>query len=239
MTCPRRWEGVHVKGLRWPATDEQLRGLYFEYQCLGANAHSDGTVPQLPMLNSGKKSVDHLRIDDQVMRFNEMFDPNHPDFLGHEITHRQLVLKGEHDETPIEGTLDFVSVQDGVHYVNDLKLTSDISGYWSELDTMDHTQAVTYAWLYWVNFGIQPVFRYWVFDYSPRKNIKFVDVEIKDETFADVLRSYTVADIHLMSMWADSDELPAVASPEQCSRCRLDCPSRVIKSKIKYEKIIV
>jgi hypothetical protein len=217
-----------------------VRGLYFEYHCLGSNAHSNGEVPVLTTLASGKKSADHIRIDEQIIRFNEMFDPAHEDFLGHEITHRQLFLKGSFDETPVEGTLDFVSVHNGVHYVNDLKLTSDINGYWAETQTMDHTQAITYSWLYEQNFGVKPVFRYWVFDYSPRKNIKFVDVEATEATFSEIMRSYVVADTHLESLLADYEEMPATPSPEQCSRCRVvDCSERVIKSKIKYEKVVI
>lgn len=241
--CPRRWETTHLKNLRWPPSEDMKKGLFFEYHCLGSTAKDDG-VPELQQLASGKKSMDQLRIEDQVARFHSMFETSSDDYTGHLVTHKQLKLTTEFEgagaEAIIEGTLDFCSMFGENHFVNDLKLTADlIGGYWSTPREMDHTQAITYSWLYYNEFGVWPTFRYWVFDYSPRKNIKLIDIEFSHETLERVLRLYSQADAHLMEYMAQ-DEFPVAPVPEQCSRClAMDCPSRVLKSKFSYERISI
>lgn len=233
--CPRRFEGVYVHGLRPKPTEEMVKGLYFEYKCLGATAHGD--TPQLALLSTGKKSADHQRIDDQVVRFNELFRPDSSEYQGHEITHRQLLLSAQFEDTTIEGTLDFVTKAEN-HYVNDLKLTSDINGYWGDPSQIDHTQAITYSWLYEKNFGVWPSFRYWVFDYSTKKNVKIIDILVTDETLEKTLRLYTQYD-KLFSHYAEEEEFPTTPDPLQCSKCLVSCADRLIKSTIQYEQVRV
>jgi len=104
-----------------PPGSNMDKGSFFETLALGSGVQGKETHT-LPLLKSGEKSTDHIRIEKQAQRFKDMFDPLHPDFGGRVLHETQVVLTHEN----LEGTVDFTT---NPLIVYDLKLTNDINGY--------------------------------------------------------------------------------------------------------------
>jgi hypothetical protein len=203
-------------------------GSFFETICLGAGA--DGTqTTSLPLLQSGKKSSDHLRIEKQAQRFLDMFDPTHPDWCGKTITDKQVVLTHQGRK----GTIDFIT---DPLIVYDLKLTATIQdGYWSDLSKVDFIQQVHYEWLYEMNYGVRPEMRLIIFDYSPKMLVKEVKLNITDEAREMYHIRFDEAEEQLGD-WSLLEEFPRRPNEKDCSRCPLICTKRMIKENIIYEE---
>lgn len=237
-TCPDRWRGLWLdKELTFPSNEDMDKGKYFEWLCLGGGAVTGQDVTDLPRTGQGKKTVDQIRIEEQVERFKELFNPAHQDYQGHTITGTQLELKSNGRK----GTIDFESHVGQQPWINDLKLTKDATSTrsqygwghdWSELDLI---QLVHYADLYFDNYGVQPKIGLWVFDYSPEKLVRFGEVVVskraKEKKEFRFQTAIEVIDLYKQNGWT---KLP---SENECKACRLNCQFRHKAPPI--EKLIV
>lgn len=197
----------------------QEKGSYFETLCLGAGA--GGTITtSIPLLKSGEKSADQVRIEAQAKRFKEMFPL---------IVNKQLLLG--HDN--YEGTIDFVVAP---HRVYDLKLTENLDGYWANTAEIDLIQQVFYQWLYEKNYGIKPEMRVIIFEYGPRQRIKELKINVSESATFSALSRFSRIEEQI-SEWADLDEWPRIPAEKDCSRCPLICDKRVMRDNIIYEEI--
>lgn len=227
--CPRRWYDVWVAGNKFASNDDMLRGQYFETLCLGKAA--DGSqVTDLRRLANGDKSADHLRIEKQAVRFTELFDPQHRDYLGNPIATKQLELR----HGIYKGTLDFTTAP----AIWDLKLTKDLDGYWATPSTIDMLQPVFYTYLYEEIYGVRLGFNFLIFEYSPKLRVKQIKVNITSTAIEAALARFDTVQL-AVEQYEQADEFPRIPSGEQCRKCMLDCSVRALQPIIQYEEITV
>lgn len=207
-----------------------LNGLYFEGRCLGSSAHGD-IIEDLPRLKSGDKSADHKRIDLQADRFHELFTPDSNDFLGWEITDRQLIVRGDEGE----GTIDFVARRDGQVSIWDLKLASDLTTVpgWGLAENIDFLQQGIYKYWYRKAYGIDPETYLIIFDYSTSRRIKLLKVDISEEKISQYLERFS----QVSSIFDETYE--PVPSLNNCARCLLECSKRALKPIVDYQEITI
>jgi hypothetical protein len=214
-------------------TEQMLRGSFFETKCLGSGVKGQMT-DDLPRLASGKKSIEQIRIEDQVQQFKNMFDPESTEFMGWLIVDKQLHITN----STREGTIDFVCKRDGITSIWDLKLTSDMmspGGWWAAPQRMDHIQLTTYKDLYREKYGDDCETYYALFDYSPKKNIKILKINISEETLVNSLQRFDVVNESLVE-YLLFDEYPATPSYYECARCKVSCGERTMRPLVKFEE---
>ena len=233
--CPAKWHGTWMTGEITTATTEPMNnGNYGEYLCLGGGAPGRTTITDLPRLRGGDKSVVQLRIEEQAEKFKQLFiDEKHPDWLGFHIGGKQIPLKDDKDQ----GTLDFdaINLVEGDTWIFDLKFTGSMPRIWGDLYSKDFIQLVHYRDLYQHNFGIVPRVGIIVLDYSPRKELKFIELEISKQKVDEKNLRFDAA-------WAAIKEYGEKGwtrspSPGECESCPLVCDKRIVQGQIVYEKI--
>lgn len=230
LECKVRAKAEILGEVKRPPNEFMMNGLYFETGCLGASAHGEGTF-DLPRLKSGEKSADHKRIDLQIQRFGELFSPDSYDFLGWEITDRQLLLSGKEGE----GTLDFVARRDGVTSIWDLKLTGDLTNEfgWGDTSSIDFIQQGFYKHLYRTTYGVDPETYLIVFDYSTYRRIKLIKVNITEEKISEYLGRFS----NVFAKFTET--FKEVPSLNNCAKCLLDCHQRALKPIVDYQEISI
>ncbi len=227
-TCPARWKAQWLdKTIRWESNENMDRGKYFEWICLGGGAVTGEDVVDLPRTTTGKKTIHQIRIEQQAERFKRMFTADSPEFIGHTITTAQLELSvGDR-----KGTIDFVSTCDGYTWINDLKLTSDLSstrteyGWGHDWTRLDMLQMVHYQDLYSKIYGVVPKVGLWVFDYSSDMRIKIGEVVISDKA-KDFKEVRFEAASEVMAVYQDKG-WPRIPSEPECRGCNItSCTAR-------------
>lgn len=240
-TCPLRWKTQWIdKNIPFGTNEHMDKGNYFEYLCIGKNA-VEGKPVDPPLTSTGKKPVAIERIEQQAAMFKRMFDPMDDKFIGHSIVNTQLELPS-HEER--EGTVDFETIDvDSEKWIFDLKLTADADstrteyGWGNNPEDMDLVQLVHYYDLYRKKFFIRPKVGILVFDYSPRMNIKFLDITITEDAVEEknyrFAKANNVMDLYNEKGWS------RIPSLSECEKCPIDCPKRILPNQIQYEKITV
>ncbi len=227
-SCPRKVQDEFIDNNKTSSIHKE-RGSFFETLCLGAGAAGQMTTT-LPTLKKGSKSIDQVRIEKQAQRFQNMFDPSHPDFNGRIITDRQIELTHLNKR----GTIDFIT--DGIIW--DLKLTATMDGWWSAPEENDLLQQVYYRWLYYQKFGEELETRLLVFEYAPAMRIKEIKVNVTPEaTLAMLSRIDRIEET--LAEWEALDEWPRIPSETSCSTCPLVCPKRMVKNNIIFQEITI
>lgn len=225
--CPRRWQSYWFEGIKPRPNEDMQAGLVFESLCLGSSADGS-TSTELRRLESGQKSIRQVRIERQAKKFKELFNPDHPDFLGHEIIDKQLELKHGNRK----GTIDFTT--EGAIW--DLKLTQDLrNGYWGDLSKVDFIQQVHYRELYYQNYGFYPDCYLIIFDTTPKENRKIIKLEVSDKAVKECEHRFDVVET-MIDEYLTLPEFPRIPHPEQCVKCLIDCELRVLKPVIEYEE---
>lgn len=198
----------------------------------------DGSiVDDLPRIKGGNKSADHFRIDKQVDRFHQMFDPPSPAWNGHTITGVQLELENDTQVSHI----DFATKYNGVTHLFDLKLTGDVEAThgdysWGNVETMDLLQAPTYVDMWHEKYGEWPLFHYLVFDYSSKLGVLWVEVEVTEDAVYRKRSRFQEIETTIMEYM---DKWPEIPSPSSCKLCPLNCSKRVIEYNIKHKRIVL
>lgn len=238
--CP-----AQIKEMLWPtvvtkvaATDSQLKGLVFEQEALDMDP-----VYGPPLLKMGGVPVDYIRIREQAKRFKEEIVPQYE--LEIKPENVQLYIEHQYNaDVILHGTLDFVSpIKDDVLgkmpiAIHDLKMTGSIykqfGDYsWAFPYNIDHTQAHMYKFLFKAEHKYTLPFYYWVFDYSPDKNLKIFRKETTSidslELEESIRMSVEKLNEYDRNGWVES------ASPENCRYCPLKetCKSFDTKQKIE------
>lgn len=240
-TCQFRWKSQWMdKSFTSPSSEDTDRGKYFEQLLLGSSASSQDRITDLPRLTTGAKSTDQLRIEAQAERGKRiLFDPNDSEYLGFRIVSTQLPLRVESRQ----GVLDIVAhdTENNV-WVIDVKLTKDLTntrtvyGWGNDMRTMDLIQFPHYRDLYAQSMGDVPKMGVLIFDYSPEKRIKFVEIVCSqdklDEKDARFLGAQEVIDLYEKRGWIKTP------SERECDRCPLTCSQRKLKSKLIKDSII-
>lgn len=238
-SCPAKWQATWVTGeVTTVATDPMNNGSYGEYLCLGSGAPGRSTMTDLPRLKNGDKSVVQLRIEEQAERFKQLFVyTEHPDFLGFIIGKRQIALKvGQ--VGGVGGVIDFdaIKLATAESWIFDLKFTGSMPRIWGDLNEKDFIQLTHYRDLYEFNFGILPRVGIIVFDYSPRKEIKFIELQISkqkvDEKNLRFGAAWDAINEYTKKGWTRIPNL------EECSTCPLVCSKRASTEQIVYETIV-
>jgi hypothetical protein len=228
--CKRKAIAEMNKEVIIPPTEPMMRGSYFESICLGSGVNGQITA-DLPRLASGKKSIEQIRIDDQAARFHSLFSPESEEFLGWLITDKQLHLT----DSTREGTIDFRCRRDGIKSIWDLKLTADMmsqGGWWYDIGSMDHIQLAFYKHLHRLNYNEDCETYYALFDYSTKKNVKILKINISEETLGNCLERFDVVEKTLL----ETVEFPIIPSYSECAKCRVECMERVFKPIVTFEE---
>jgi hypothetical protein len=238
-TCPARWKGQWLENLiRFPSNEDMDKGKYFEYLCLGGGATTD-EVTDLPRMANGRKYIDQIRIEEQAENFKRFFDPASPDFQGHTIIDRQVLIHSDN----AKGTIDFVTIDlEGKVWINDLKLTKDASsdrskwGWGNDWRTLDWLQMQHYKDLY-KTIEVEPNVGMWIFDYSPSKRVKFGEICISSNAIFDKeIRFNAAAEVIDMYEERGWSKLP---SESECRNCTLHCDKRFKTGVIERIKISI
>lgn len=239
--CPYKWKLSWIDRIRQEPSVYMNQGSYFETKCLGEGAIKGQDVIDLPRLNNGDKSAVHKRIDDQVIKFNEII---HND-LNHKIIDTQRVIKTEvtlNDGTIVElrGVVDFDSVKDDEEWLWDLKLTGNVNSTfgpypWGDLDRFDFTQQIMYNMIQKLSKGSGKRMGMAVFDTSVNKGVKVFEVSpsIEDE---ELLMLRIESFVKALKYYKENG-FTKYASKKECSKCPfLDkCESRFKEDEIVEE----
>ena len=221
-----------------PPSEQMIKGIYFETKALGENGRGY-ELPDISFLydSKGRERVELTRINEQVSRFKELFDPSHDDFLGLHIKDTQVFLQS-HDS---EGTIDFTAIDDfGRDAIVDLKFTADVDSdfgdyaWGREPEDIDWTQMKLYKRLYRENFGVDPLVYTIVFDASPRKGIRLFQIKISDTSESIVSDRVEIMYHEVKSYIEDEGLIPANPSIKNCDGCLVsDCILRFKPGVIK------
>jgi hypothetical protein len=229
-TCPDRWRALWLdKEIQFPSNEDMDKGKYFEWMCLGGGAVSGQDVTDLPRTSTGKKSIDHIRIEEQAARFKQLFDPQSTDWIGFTVTDSQMefVVDGR------KGTVDFEAIEEltGDKWIIDLKLTRDATstrseyGWGHDWTKLDLVQLVHYADLYESVNGIRPRVALLVFDYSPDKLIRFGEVVISNKAREKKNHRFETA-IEVIEMYKSNGWIK-LPSEKECGACKIaSCSAR-------------
>jgi hypothetical protein len=253
--CPYKvYRTALLRDIIIPATDSQIKGLYFETRCLGLSADGSATVDLPRHKKTGGKLADHERIDQAVELFFKVKSEYgmNPDKCGVQLYGKVPWREPQH-EFPIkiflDGTLDFITPikTPGYWYDRatiDLKLTKDrdvLETYtnglfhstpWGNMETADFTEAMVYRLI----FGLP--FIYLVFDYR-KDNPGFKDILVitdvndpdprkaeKAQTRMSSLRFAIRYVVNSILQWERSG-WPMCPIPKVCLSCPImDCPKR-------------
>ena len=247
----RMWHTQLLRDVSEETTESQMRGLYFESQCIGKTAY--GYVNELPRLLNGKKSVHNIRIDEQIFNFKSIMkedrygiilvDDGFGNFKNCQIKNKKKldIEDFEGMDIYLEGTADIISSIDFDKYQYekaciDLKLTMDRNNTfgpygWGEPSKLDHIQAYVYSYLFDMPFF------YWVFDYNSRDrgekiipvntdinhpdNARANEARIRFKETKQIIRSFC-ADI----LYNEAMDWPTNPKYSRCKNCPVVCPDR-------------
>jgi hypothetical protein len=248
--CPKNIYETYLTGNNRRITTAIMNnGMYFESHVLGSGR--SGKLFELPKLKKGGRSIDNIRIDEQINNF---------DLVAHkygliivkegrscntQVEVERLVESLDHPNVvfKITGTIDLISPIDaGIHKYPaaaiDIKLPKDRDNEhgeysWGLPQYMDHTQGVLYSFL--TDFP----FFYLIFDYrSKDRGHKLIPVitmaMFPDGETLENRKAYTVArqrqsDLKLsvkevistVMRW-DYEKYPTHASYDNCKNCPLN-----------------
>ena len=216
------------------------RGKYFEQLLLGHSADEKEKISDLPRLDNGAKSIDQVRIEAQAERGKRVLsNPNDPEYLGFGVVSTQLRVTNE-DES---GVIDIEATDGTNDWIIDVKLTRDLTntrtiyGWGNDLSKMDLVQLAHYSNLYEQTVGRRPRVGFLIFDYSPKKRIKFSEIILSESKQQEKTDRFNMAKgvvkLYQEKGWVTT---PSVG---ECEKCNIGCsvreyPSKIIKEVINY-----
>ena len=170
--CPKKfWAGYLMGARQESSTDAMIKGTYFETKAIGGGR--TGNVDDLVRLKDGSRSMDQMRIDEQVNMF-QMVVQSYGMNIDNVQVHKEMPIEIERFpdiKFKLSVTGDMITPVNikGYSYpliVTDLKLTKDrtseFSEYcWGKPEYMDFFQIILYSTV----FNIPGA--YLVFDYKP------------------------------------------------------------------------
>ncbi len=240
-TCPTRWKAQWLDGSIPSISNEDMdRGKYFEQLLLGHSANEKDIITDLPRLDNGTKSTDQIRIEAQAERGKRILsNPNDSEYLGFGIVSTQLRLTNE-DES---GVIDIEATDGKNDWIIDVKLTRDLTnvrtiyGWGNELSKMDLLQFAHYKSLYFKNFEREPKLGVLIFDYSPKKRIKFSEIILSDLKAKEKVDRFNMAK-DVVKLYSERGWIKTPSIGE-CEKCNIGCsvreyPTKIIKEIVNY-----
>lgn len=180
-------------------SESMEKGNYFESLIVGCT--SDGTiVNDLPRLQTGKKSVEQIRIEQQAEKCKDLL-ANHFKFTE---KGKQVEFVAQlNDHFYIRTYVDIMGEADSEYIrssnvVIDLKLTENTENKfgdfcWGTPEFIDHTQAYLIDFLYDQKFHVKPDFYYFVFGYNPAMGFKFLKKQVSEVDRMEMVRKMEYA----------------------------------------------
>jgi CRISPR/Cas system-associated exonuclease Cas4 (RecB family) len=208
-----------------------LRGLYFEYKCLGAMSSHQEDVPDWSSLFYARDQEKPLAETDRVLRQVDNFRERIIPPYGLEVDEVRVQVKGEKlledHKIILEGEADLISpvsfTAQNKEYVFDdciidLKLTGDLGNdfgefSWAKAQDMDHIQAYIYGAIW------ELPFMYFVFDY--KKNPEFLPILKTMKGVEAMEYMQTVLNAKEKILEYEEKKWPAVSSYKLCKNCML------------------
>lgn len=251
--CTKRWRAEMIdKIVDRESKDYFDKGLYFESSVIG---NADNTVlPSTEWMytKSGALTADATRIEQQIQKFKNMFNPESDHYKHFKIlepTQERLEIKV--NGINHKGFLDMriVDLLDDTFdfYITDLKLLGNIysSPMYNPLESsFNKYQVLYYKHLYCMIHNI-PHERvgtaYLLFDYSTDMEQAFVKVNSPKELCEMVFESHVESVQEINSMY-DSygesiDEWPTLPNKKNCLTCTLKCGDKWDDHKLKVYNI--
>lgn len=230
-TCPFRWKSQWID--RNPdlqfSNEHTIKGQFFEQLVMGASAHENKAVTDLPRLLNGEKSIDQIRIERQAAKVKAWIEGENQ--LGLNLLDKQVPIIINDQSGVIDLVmLDISPTSDDV-WVIDLKLTKDLTSkrsvysYGNDWGGMDQLQLTHYGWLYKQKFGITPRLGLLVADYSPKERIEFGEIIIPESKLEE--RSFrfqearSAIELYEHYGWIKTPTL------KECALCKLECDKRI------------
>lgn len=246
--CPARAKAIYIDKIPSFPSDAMVRGNYFETVLMGST--DTGEIVRMPLNKDDTKSVAQQRVESNAHDVKVKLVKEHEMNFAKPRLHIERVadiggtkylLKARTDmvtsfRDPERGYFDAV--------IMDFKITDSIYANfpkdfaWGEPWMMDHTQALFYSFMFKQVYGEQIPFVYLVMDLSPKREYKFIFVEITEMGYRQVKESIrrTAATIE---QYTAAGEWPTVASLDNCKGCpiRKSCPKGRSGSQVQYIKI--
>ena len=252
--CPAQVKAFYIdKTHEHPDRLAWQQGRYFESQCIGKSR--DGVEDDLPRdKRNGKKTADHMRIDDQVLVWRQVQKKYH---IAVDDSNVQVHLRTPYNEKyGLSGTLDVfpttvldISTGEEIPAAIDLKLADDVEGTWGNFcwgspTHMDFTQGIHYSYLVQTinnelndfsaysdaflevckNRGVQ--FFYFVFGYKKNKGFRNPIRVVMDDMKRSEYKETLRKVVSALDMMAANDWAPE-RSADLCPRCPItECPMK-------------
>lgn len=201
--CPKKIYATSIARTHLlPTSDAMLRGSYFETMVIGGGARNS-IVTDLPRLKNGNKSTDHIRIDEQIERFDEVlakYGISKPKPENCQVN-IQVSARG----FDLDLTIDFAAKMNNPEYGNfpvaiiDTKLTKDRESTfgpfgWGAPENIDPLQGQMYTFGFREYYSAlkrlpneyTPPFFFLVFDYKPNYGDSLIKIDY-DQTFEEEL----------------------------------------------------
>lgn len=236
-SCPLRFKLYYLdKAHKNAGTTAMIRGQYFEYHTLGSLAQ-DGSTPVLELLKNGEKSVSHIRIDEQIKKFNQMIIDQGIEIIETDLKLEAQITIFDGRIITVYGTLDGVFKTVIEKELIDTKLTGDITNTfsafgWGNWEIMDKLQAHMYGYLYKENRGEELDFAFHVYDYKPEPDYNEFRVEYDENNF-ESLRHRVDETINRIDEMEAADFAPE-GIVDECKKClAVNCKARVIAASVK------
>jgi len=239
--CPKREYHLYLVGdVQSASTGNMINGKYFETELIGESI--GGYKQTAPLLKSGKKPIDIIRIDQQVHNA-EMVMAKYG--MNKEFVQVEKVVPIEYKEHTgivfrLKAHADLVTPVNIEHFsypmaVVDIKLAIDRENKfgeycWGEPKFMNHNQGILYSYVF------QLPFMYLVFDYKPRdkemghkpipvitpymKGLNEEQANTAKQRFFD-LKMTVQGTIDRIIMW-DAEGYPAEPESDVCKKCPLN-----------------
>lgn len=204
------------------------RGSFFEFLCIGGGSGRSEDVTDLPRLKDGKKSAEHIRIEEQAERFKKWISDNGFEILP-ETIQMQITLDTEHGT---DGVIDFMLIDTqgkigypGEIFITDLKFTGDIYadfGFvnWNKPQELDLTQQISYTRIWFENTGQLLRSILYVADCSTAMNVKTYVITIDpDKNFPIIEERFKNAYELVDAYVSEGIDMPANPSMKNCKDC--------------------
>ena len=239
--CGLLFKARYIDGKRFPSTDGQALGNWFEYKCTGALNPYDPKIPEDKLSYKGtakeKLSANYERMSKQVENFKTA--------LKHYNV--EIVSVGETLEFgKAKGTCDIIAKVNGELSIIDVKTTGLFNDKWSEFgwQEIDNafrpklkllTQALHYKYLaknIYKDLKNVP-FYFWVFSTKNENDFKIIRVEVAEDDYW--FHAKEINDMHQLLQMEIKQGFKAYPSIVKCAKCPLreDCPEAMDVPKIE------
>lgn len=245
------------------SSPDMEKGVFFETLCIGSGMGGK-QVDDLPRKINGERTLDQVRIEEQHLRFEQIkrkykmhvISGYNTQLRAFKQWNTDVILQCDFDIFPTAIT---TSKRD-IYAIIDLKLTKDIhQDYsmfsWNSAASIDPIQAymnmeiatgldpvlnadimksipsmVTSSML-----QLTPTFFFMIFDYSPKMNVKMIEVPYTPDRRRDLNETIRKV-VQKMTYHQDIDAWKTfIPSYENCSKCNCDCVDRFIPEQKRTE----